>query len=76
MADADKTENFVSKATIYQSGSGQPFAPGTPVTLPRDHAEDLRKAGLEHKAEEPKQHRRQQNKPAGETGDQQQAPQS
>lgn len=43
-----QTETFVSPtATIYKSGAGQPFPPGTPVKLPADHAADFRKAGLD-----------------------------
>jgi hypothetical protein len=50
MPSDDKHETFVSTATIYKSGSGHPFPPGSEVTLHSDHAADLRKAGLEYKA--------------------------
>lgn len=47
MPDDVKHETFISTATIYKSGSGQPFPPGSEVTLHPDHATDFRKAGLE-----------------------------
>jgi hypothetical protein len=49
MSDDTKHEVFVSTATIYKSGVGQPFPPGSEVTLHQDHAESFRKAGLEQK---------------------------
>lgn len=47
MPEDVKHETFVSTATIYKSGSGLPFPPGSEVTLHPDHASDFRKAGLE-----------------------------
>jgi hypothetical protein len=54
MPEDVKHETFVSTATIYKSGTGQPFPPGSEVNLHPDHAADFRKAGLEHKPEKTK----------------------
>ena len=47
MPEDVKHETFVSTAIIYKPGAGQPFPPGSEVTLHPDHAADFRKAGLE-----------------------------
>lgn len=51
MPDPVKPVLFVSHATIYKSGAGHPFPPGSSVPLHPDDAEAFRKSKLEKLAE-------------------------